>query len=404
MIFQVCEPLYSANLNAKTKFIVNQGGTSSAKTYTIMQVLCYIALTRPGSIITVVGQDIPNLKKGAIRDTARIFASSPFLQRAVPNYKLNRGYNKTDRIYEFSNGSIIEYTSYENEQDAKSGKRDYLFVNEANGVQWEVFWQLAIRTTHNIYIDYNPSSRFWAHEKLHGRKNVTLLISDHRHNRFLSQAMHDEIENIEDPEYWKVYARGLTGQIKGLIYTNWTKIDIFPALIPSVYGMDFGFNHKMALTDIAKDGNNLFWDQLIYESEMTISDLVHRMRELEISRTKPIFADHAAADKIEDLKRAGYNVFPADKDVKNGIDFVKRHNLYVTKRSTGLHGELGTYKWKEKDGLLLEEPVKFKDDGMDSGRYGSYSGFRKDRTLKISNGTEVKDYDDYDLGLLDGLN
>lgn len=399
MIFQVCEPLFSANLHTNKKFNVNQGGTSSAKTYTIMQVLCYIAAFQKGMVITVVGQDIPNLKKGAIRDTGRIFASSPYLQKQVPNYRLNRGYNKTDRIYEFNNGSIIEFTSYENEQDAKSGKRDYLFVNEANGVQWEIFWQLAIRTSKKVYIDYNPSSRFWAHEKLHGRANVNLFISDHRHNQFLTAEQHNDIENIEDPEYWKVYARGLTGQIKGLIYTNWTKIEIMPAMVPSVFGLDFGFNHKMVLVDVGKDGNNLYWDQLIYESEMTISDLIQRMKELEISRTKAIYADHAAADKIEDLKRAGFNCLSADKDVKNGIDFVKRHNLYVTKRSHGLHTELGIYKWKEKDGLLLEEPLKFKDDGMDGGRYGSYTGFRKNKEMVIAN----TDIDDWDLGLLDDL-
>lgn len=384
MSFEVCEPLFSANYNSTKKYNVNQGGTSSAKTYTILQVLFLIAVREAGVVITVVGQDVPNLKKGAIRDASKIMASSSYLQKQVPNYKLNKGYNKTERIYEFTNGSIIEFNSYDNEQDAKSGKRDYLFANEANGIAYEIFFQLSIRTRKKVFIDYNPSSRFWAHEKLIGTEMCALFISDHRHNRFLSQEQHDEIENIEDEELWRVYARGLTGQIKGLIYTNWKRIDVMPDIYPSVLGLDFGYNHKMALIETAKDGNRLFWDQLIYQSEMTINDLVHEMRELGISKTKKIYADHAAPDKIKDLQLAGYNVEKADKDVKNGIDFVKRNNLYVTKRSSGLITELGSYKYKVKDGITLEEPVKFMDDGMDAARYGSYTGFRLPKGLKIA--------------------
>jgi phage terminase large subunit len=45
-----------------------------------------------------------------------------------------KGYNKSDRIYEYRNGSLMEFTSYDDFQDAKSGKQDFLFINEANGI------------------------------------------------------------------------------------------------------------------------------------------------------------------------------------------------------------------------------------------------------------------------------
>lgn len=397
MIYQVSEPMYSATWEAKKKKVVHQGGTSSGKTYVILQVLARRAATQPGITITVVGQDVPNLKKGAIRDMGKIFASSPYLQAQVPNYKLNKGYNKTDRIYEFTNGSIIEFNSYDSEQDAKSGKRQYLFVNEANGIPFEIYWQLSIRTDIQEFIDYNPTARFWVHEKLIGRDDVQLIISNHWHNSFLTTERHAEIESIDDFELWRVYARGATGQIHGLIYTKYKLIDIMPAVYPSVLGLDFGWNHKMALIDIARDANNLFWDELIYQTEMTIGDLIKEMKELNLGKKK-IYADPARADMIEDLRRAGFNVEKADKDIKNGIDFVKRNNLYVTKRSKGVISELGSYKWKEKDGRTLDEPVKFKDDGMDAGRYGSYTGFRKPKGWKVAE----EDPEDGDLlGRLD---
>jgi len=398
MAYQVCEPLYTKVRESKRKKNVLQGGTSAAKTYTILQCLIDIACTEKNVVITVVGQDVPNLKKGAIRDTAKIIESNPYFQANLYDYKTTKGYNKTDRIYEFKNGSIIEFNSYDNEQDARGGRRDYLFINEANGIAYEIYWQLSIRTRIREFLDYNPSSRFWCHDKLIGKDNCMFLVVDHRHNRFLSEELHQAIEDIDDFELWKVYARGMTGSIHGLIYPKYSLIDTMPNVFQTCYGLDFGYNHKTALIEVARNGKDLFWHEHIYQTEMTIGDIINTMKEIGIKRKDKIWADHAAADKIEDLRRAGYNVSKADKDVKNGIDFVKRHNLWITKTSKGLIEEVGKYKWKVKphpqtgDPITLDEPAKFKDDGMDAGRYGSYSGFRKNKGMRMAE--EETDYDD----------
>jgi len=381
-MFKVNE-LYEQNYIGKAKVTVNQGGTSSGKTYAIIQVLFMIAVEKPNLIITVVGQDIPNLKKGALRDAKMIYNASSDLQNFIDNY------HNTDRIFEFKNGSIIEFTSYDDEQDAKSGKRDYLFVNEVNGIAYNTYWQLYIRTRKRIFIDYNPTANFWVHEKVIGGKNVELLISDHRNNSFLSEEEHDEIENIPDKELWKVYARGLTGRVHGLIYPQYGICDGIPEFAQTCYGLDFGYNHKSALIEIGKWDNRLYWHELIYQTELTVSDLIYQMKDLGIGK-KLIYADSARPDAIEDLKRAGFNVKQADKDVKNGIDFVKRHQLYITQSSSGILKEIGHYKWKEKDGAFMDEPVKFKDDAMDAARYGSYSQ-RKNNTIIISTGSSYND-------------
>lgn len=231
-------PLFDAILNASERVIVNQGGTSSAKTYSILQVLFFLGMQNERQIITVVGQDIPNLKVGAFRDAKNIRNSSEVLKVLWPFV------NEGDREIRCVNGSLMEFKSYDDAQDAKSGKRDYLFVNEANGIPYEIYWQLAMRTRKKVYIDYNPSERFWAHDKVIGTANTRLIISDHRRNFFLSEEEHARIENIADPELWKVYARGLTGKLEGVVFQNW---DIVEALPPrdewagSWYGLDFGF-------------------------------------------------------------------------------------------------------------------------------------------------------------------
>ena len=131
-------PLFNANLNAEERTVVNQGGTSSGKTYSIMQVLFFLSMQEGGLVTTVVGQDVPNLKKGAYRDAKRILEASPILQGWFPYI------NEGERVIRCVNGSIIEFSSFKDAQDAKSGKRDYLFINEANGIPYEVYWQPSV--------------------------------------------------------------------------------------------------------------------------------------------------------------------------------------------------------------------------------------------------------------------
>jgi phage terminase large subunit len=72
--------IFERNYNSIAEVIVNQGGTSSGKTYSILQVLCLKAIEQPDQVISVVGQDVPNLKSGALRDMQAIVASSTDIQ------------------------------------------------------------------------------------------------------------------------------------------------------------------------------------------------------------------------------------------------------------------------------------------------------------------------------------
>ena len=249
--------LFDRNYSSPERVIVNQGGTSSGKTYAIMQVLFQLAFNKPNQVCTVVGQDIPNLKVGAYRDAKTIIGNYEIMPEAFP------AINEGERIIKCKNGSIIEFKSYADAQDAKSGKRDYLFINEANGISYQIYWQLAIRTRKKIFIDYNPSARFWVHDEVIGREGVRVIYSWYEHNctarsayeaakkkdnslkvYFLSDEERSRIENIADPELHKVYARGKTGKIEGLVLTNWDIVDTLPPEYEwkmSAFGLDFGF-------------------------------------------------------------------------------------------------------------------------------------------------------------------
>jgi phage terminase large subunit len=362
--------LFKHNYNSTAHVVVNQGGTSSGKTYAIEQVLFTLAVEEK-LIITIVGQDIPNLKSGAMRDAAAIHTSSKALQRVI------KSFNKTDRIYEFVNGSVIEFKSYANAQDAKSGKRDYLFVNEANGIEWDVYTELALRTRKRIFIDYNPNSGFWVHEKLLGRPGVEIFITDHRHNPFLEDTVRHKIESLknEDEELWKVYARGLTGRITGLVFSNWHICEAIPAdakLLAA--GLDFGFtNDETGCILVYKQNGELWVDEVLYETGLTNADISKKLSAAGVKKSIQIIADSAEPKSIEELKRLGWQVTGAKKgadSVNHSIDILKRYKINVTRNSVNLRKELEKYKWKtDKSGNTINQPIDACNHLIDPLRY-----------------------------------
>ena len=84
-----------------------------------------------------------------------------------------------------------------------------------------------------------------------------------------------------------------------------------------------------------------------------------------------IFADSAEPQRIEEIYRAGFDIHPARKiSVRDGIDFVKRFKLYIDKESTNIIKEIKFYSYKvDKNGKVLDEPVKLNDHAMDAIRY-----------------------------------
>ena len=370
-MFKVNKRLYNENSDPTARIFVNQGGTSSGKTYCIMQRLISIAVNEP-AIITVAGQDLPNLKVGAMRDTETIFSDSEWLQGFFT-------WNRSDYTIKGQNGSLIEFKSYDGEQDAKNGKRDYLFINEANGITYGIYWQLAIRTRRQIFIDYNPSARFWVHEQVLGREGVKLIISDHRSNMFLTDEEHRRIEGISDPELWKVYARGKTGSITGLVFSHFNVVDELPPRDEwkvSAWGLDWGFSaDPTALEHLVLAHGEIWTDEVIYRTGMTNPDIAQAMKEAGLTGRDEVIADSAEPKSIAELNRMGYFIKACKKgadSISNGIDILKRYTWNVTRRSAGLRKELLAYKWKtDRNGDMTNQPIDAFNHAIDAVRYAA---------------------------------
>jgi phage terminase large subunit len=378
--------VFHANYQSAEKIIINQGGTSSSKTYSLVQLLYLKAVTEANQVITVTGESIPNLKKGAYRDAQSVYSNTPWLHSYV------KFWNQSERIIYFKNGSIIEFVSNLDEQSAKNGKRDYLFVNEAQGVDWLIFFQMAIRTRKTIYIDYNPTAPFWSHDNLIGTTpetndlsaSVRLIISDHRHNRFLSDDEHRKIEGIKDKELWRVYARGLTGNLQGIIYPNWRMIpdSDFPSDARFWGGLDFGYtNDPTAGVKIAKVGESIFLHEICYTPGISPRDLKQLFKGNGFRDDTPIYCEHDP-DIITQMRRLQMLALPAQKgqgSVRAGIFKMYDYQVYYTASSKNIDEERRRYMWiiDPDTGKPTNEPEDKYNHLLDAVRYGVYTHFYK---------------------------
>lgn len=362
------------------EIIVHSGGTSSGKTYSILEYLTSVAILCKNKVITVVGQDKPNLRVGAYRQQQEIIYNSPYSSFYLSNLAQH---NRSHMAFLFKSNSLIEYNSYDNPQDAKSGKRDFLFINEANGVSYEIFDDLQVRTNHKTIIDFNPTREFWAHKKLKNRDNVDWFNSTWQNNPFIDDSIRDKIlsykptpENIAngtaDNYRWEVYGLGKTGRLEGSVYTNWERGKFPNDYKWRVYGLDFGFtNDPTALIEVKYLHGHLYVKEHVYKTNLTNQDISEIMQKKGISRNELIIADSAEPKSIEELTRLGWNIRGANKgrdSVVQGIDVVKRFKLIV--EGENIAKELNSYIWdKSRDGEFLNKPVDSFNHALDALRY-----------------------------------
>ncbi len=351
------------NLEAKTRLVVNQGGSRSSKTTSLCQLFLMKLQEQTGDVLSIVRKSLPALKGSVMRDF--------FDMLKYHNLYNEANHNKTENIYQYGN-MLVEFFSVDEPQKVRGRKRKLLWANETNELTYEDFLQLALRTTDTIYFDYNPSDEVhWIYEKIIPRPDCTLIKSTYRDNTFLEPSLVNEIERLkdEDETYWQIYGLGEPAASSALVYRRWELVDAMPDGSDVYYGLDFGFNNPSCLVAVGERDGEVYVEERIYERRLTNSDLIERLKDQKIDRAE-IYADCAEPQRIEELSRAGFNVFPADKSVKDGIDTVKRRVIHVVKPSPNLFRELRSYKYKlDKAGNVIDEPVKFMDHAMDAIRY-----------------------------------
>ena len=351
------------------RVIANEGGSSSSKTYSILQLLIKIAQT-PGRklLISVVSESLPHLRRGCIRDFQNILGAE---------FNENR-WNKSNFVYTFDNAEI-EFFPADDPAKMRGGRRDILFINECNNVAYDAFQQLNIRTRLTSFLDWNPVGDFWVYEKGFLQDPLNAYIhSTYKDAAWVLPA--NIIKSIEDlklrdPNGWHVYGLGLLGKIEGLVYPYFDQCEL-PDKGIEFYGLDFGYsNDPTVLVHCKILDKSLYCKELIYESGLTNDAIAHRMDELGLRRGHDeIFADAAEPKSIEEIYRYNFNIKPCPKgadSVEHGHQKVRQYTQFWTKDSLKCIKEQRNFRYiEDKNGNITDKTTHEWSHGMDARRYG----------------------------------
>lgn len=370
------------------RYISSCGGTRSSKTYSILQtfilaIIEEVNLKKPATINSVVSESMPHLQRGAIRDFKAIMNTEGIWE--------DDRWNETQHTYTFANGSLLEFFSADNAGKVHGSARDRLFLNEAQNISHDIARQLFVRTRGQIVCDYNPTHSFWLNEIYEARENCITIHSTYKDNEFLTPEQVAEIEsNRTDRNWWKVYGEGQVGTLDGLIYT-FNLVDSLPEVtemdhLVEIQGMDFGFtNDPTARVQVVADPRKkILWvRQRCYRTQMLNRHIVEDMEQDGVGRRTEVYADCAEPKSIAEIKEAGFNVIPCDKDapvksdkLKFQLQWMQGWELNVTRDSLDLIFELRNYTWdKDRDGNPLNQPIDKFNHLLDALRYAVWTRF-----------------------------
>jgi phage terminase large subunit len=362
---------------------VIQGGSSAGKTFAILAILIDKAIKNNNISISVVAESMPHLRRGALRDFLKIMKDTG---RYFEDH-----FNRTNLIYTFSNGSYMEFFAADQSDKLKGARRDILYCNEANHITYDAYLQLSIRTRGDIYIDFNPTKRFWAHDEVLNEGDSELIILTYKDNSALDENTINQfkinIEKSKTSDYWsnwcKVYIDGEIGSLEGVIFDNWNSIDRIPedAKLIAV-GLDFGFtNDPTAAVSIWMCDNNVYIDELFYLTNLTNSGINSMLLSCNLEKSTEIWADSAEPKSIKDLKNYGWRINGTTKgkdSIIYGISLIQEKNIYITSSSKNVINEFQNYQWmKDRNDINKNIPMDANNHSIDAIRYVFLSRFSK---------------------------
>jgi phage terminase large subunit len=363
-------------LRLKKRIKVVRGGTSASKTFSILPILIDRAIKTPNLEISVVSESIPHLRRGALKDFLKIMM-------ALGRYTDSQ-FNKSTLKYTFANGSYIEFFSVDQPDKLRGARRNVLYVNECNNVDFDSYYQLAIRTSGEIWLDYNPSSLFWVDREIINQEDVDFITLTYLDNEALSETIVKEIESAKEKaktssywaNWWQVYGLGQTGSLEGVCIPDWQEINLPTEARLLCYGMDWGYsNDPTSLIAMYKYNDAYIFDELIYQKGLLNSDISNLLKTNNVNDI--IYADSAEPKSIAELNSYGHNVLPVSKgrdSIVYGLNLINQNKVYVTSRSKNLINELRNYTWMiDKQGNKLNKPIDAYNHAIDAMRYAMTS-------------------------------
>ena len=208
-------------------------------------------------------------------------------------------------------------------------------------------------------------------------KNVSILKTTYRDNRFLTPDDRQALESEQDPYFYQVYTLGNWGVLGDVIFRNWQARDLTEERnrwTQFFYGLDFGFaKDPCAAVCCALDRKNkrVYVFAELYEKGLINARLADRLKDF--CGHTPIVCDSAEPKSIQELRSLGIHALAAKKgkdSVLHGIQWLQGHEIVVDVKCTHLKEELSLYRWQQdQEGRTLPIPQDKHNHLIDALRY-----------------------------------
>lgn len=372
-------------IDDKTRFLLITGSAGSGKTiFCCLKTILY-AIEHPKARVGVFRSTLP-----ALRETAWLEIRS-----LLDKFHIDYDENKTNAIITLSNKSTISFTPLDDDKKIRSLNLDYVFVEQCEEVSEEIFDELALRVRGEVSLsDYGqilliaqPGLKtHWIYKRFYQIKandeDYKVEHFSYLDNPYLKEDQRKYYESLKETNYdrWRTHALGeWISSSKQIFTNNWdvgfdrTYFDFY------VGGVDFGWNNPSCFLLIGFYDNEAYVLGEVYGSEMTTTEFLGRISELlssfdlEFDEIDSVYADAADPESIEIFCREGLNTYPSVKNVKAKIDTTRETKIHIAESCVNLIREIPQYEWKKnKDGEVLDEPVKKNDHSIDALCYGIY--------------------------------
>ncbi len=400
----VINPAYRPYIGCPVRHLHMYGGAGSGKSVAAAQKVIIRCCSTPGERILCVRKVYRTCRKSQFALLVDVLTDWNLLGVV----KVIRG----EMEIIFPNGSRIMFAGMDDPEKIKSiAGITSIWIEEATELLEVDFNQLNLRlrgktpSYKQILCTYNPIyDTHWIRQRFHLNPvdPCELLHTTYKDNVFLDPEYIAELERLSelDTEFYTIYTLGLWATPTDTIIKHWKVVPELPRtnIVARAYGLDFGSASPSTLIEVVwtlslthplpggvsreagrggsvSTPNALYWHEHFYRTNMSNLEIITGLHDAGVSSADLIAADAAEPDRIDEIARAGFNIHPANKSVRYGIDYLKRFTIHVTSDSADILKELPTYKWrKTKEGVLLDEPVKFNDHTLDAGRYASLTG------------------------------
>lgn len=395
-------PKFFDTVKCHDRYLLEYGGAGSGKSYRIAQKI----------LLRILKAEKEGYQEGflCLRKTSVSVKHSVFalFREYIHLWELpDVVTNKAEMSFTFPGGSFIICSGLDDPEKIKSIQGiTSIWMEEATEFTLADFRQLDLRlrgdtpSYKQIIMSFNPmddlswvrdeffdSEKYpkletWDDGKSFRIHNATIIHSTWRDNKFIDDQYSDMLAKLKekDPVRWSIYDQGLWTALAQRIYVNYEEIpdsDWPNHFDDEIYGLDFGYANETALIHVRIVDDQVYERELIYEKEMKNSERIARLRELGVPPRAEIHADPSEPEFIDEIYDAGFNIAPALNAVIPGIDLVntKRPKI-LTSSANHLKEKRGYQRKQDRNGNILEEPIKKNDHLQDAERYALYSYYK----------------------------